>query len=432
MDGVPVGYVSGMGEGISAVTAVLGLFLRNIRERRSLADHTLQKYREMGFLFEMNTVLSSSLDIVEVLCAMTKKVHDIIDVDSCSVMMPDVRSGKFFLKAISGRGVNEPMVLDIDEGIAGKVLRTGGSIIMNNPEEHPDFVVKGTVDIRSLLCLPLKVKDQTIGVLTLRNRRDGIFSTENETLLSSMCVMVAEVLENARLLDEKIKNEKFSAIGQMAAGIIHDIKNPMTTIKGFAGLLGDLDFTKEERKEYSSMIVGEVDRLVAMVEDLLAFAKGFKSKMVIEKVKTADYFGGLLPLIEKDMTPRGIKVVLKLDYRGDLLIDGEKFKRVLFNIAGNAREAMHDGGMFLMYARQADSGIEIICADNGQGIPEDIADTIFEPFVTKGKKSGTGLGLAVTKKIVEEHGGSIRTINGNYSGVAGFEGANFAIVLPGG
>jgi len=431
VDGAVVGYISGPAEHGRTVASVVGLFLKNTEERRSLTDHTLQKYREISFLSQINKVLSSSMGVLDVLCEVTRMVHEIIDVESCSVMVPDTRSGKFVLKVISGRAVSEPLELAITEGIAGRVLKSGAPAIVNDPAQHPDFVTTGSVEIRSLLCLPLTVKDQTIGIITLRNKKSGMFTSEDETLLASICVLVAEVLENARLLEEKIRNEKFSAIGQMAAGIIHDIKNPMTTIKGFAGLLGDLEFTKEERKEYSTMIVGEVDRLVNMVEDLLAFAKGFKSKLAIEQTDVPSYFTGLLPYLEKDMVPRGIEVVLSMDYSGSFRVDREKFKRVLFNIAGNAREALHDGGRFLVLIRPSDGGVEVVLSDNGGGIPEDILETIFEPFVTKGKKSGTGLGLAITKKIVDEHGGSIRALNGNYSGREGFEGANFAIVLPG-
>lgn len=431
VQGDPVGYVSGTPGRLGEVGALLGLYLEQVSEKKLLAEHTLQKYREMSFLSEINKILSSSSDINEILCATTKRVHEIINVESCSVIVADSRTGKFMLRAISGRSVNEELNLGIAEGIAGKVLECGMTIIANNPADHPAFVDTGGEKISSLLCLPLKVKEVTIGILNLRNREDGAFTSEDEALLASMCVVVAEVIENARLLEERIRDEKFAAIGQMAAGIIHDIKNPMTTIKGFAGLLGDMEFTPQERKEYSLMIINEVNRLVTMVEDLLAFTRGFKTKLSIEKVGAREFFGEVVPYIERDMLPRGIAVVSEARCDCGLRIDIERFKRVVFNIAGNAREAMHDGGKFLVLMRQAsDDLVELVFSDTGKGIPEEIRETVFEPFVTKGKKSGTGLGLAVTKKIVEEHGGTIAAVNGNYSGVEGFNGANFVVSLP--
>jgi signal transduction histidine kinase len=167
-----------------------------------------------------------------------------------------------------------------------------------------------------------------------------------------------------------------------------------------------------------------------MLEDLLSFTRGFKSKLEIKKISSQDFMDSVVPYIEKDMSARDITVVTKVDFKGDIMLDVERFKRVVFNIAGNTREELHNGGKFLMMVRPSGDKAEIVFSDTGGGIPDDIIDSLFEPFVTKGKKSGTGLGLAVTKRIVEDHGGSIRAINGNYSGVDGFNGANFAIDIP--
>ncbi len=424
------GFISAPARNPEHIVRLFTPYLKNLEEKKVLAAHTLQKYREMSFLSGIYNILGSSTDLSEILCAATRRVHEIIDVQTCSVMVADQKSGRFILRAISGRAVNAPLGLQIYEGIGGKAFETGLPVIANKPSEHPLFIETRNAEISSLLCLPLKAKDSPIGIMTLTNKSDGAFTSEDEALLSSICSAIAEVIENARLLEEKIRDEKFTAIGQMAAGIVHDIKNPMTTIKGFAGLLGDMDFTRQERKEYGGLIVAEVDRLVGMVEDLLAFTRGFKSTLSPERISAEDFFSSVIPYIENDMRPRRIEVDKRLGYHGKIYIDLERFKRAVFNISGNAREAMHNGGRFLILTRPGDMGAEIIFADTGNGIPDDIIDTIFEPFVTKGKKSGTGLGLAVTKKIIEEHNGTIRAVNGAYSGVAGFAGANFIISLP--
>jgi signal transduction histidine kinase len=430
VEGKSIGQIAGAPDRLEAAAALVGLYLLNISEKKKMVGHTLQKYREMSFLAEINKIMSSSVDVSEILSAATARVHEIIRVEACSVMVPDARTGRFILKAISGRVVDEPLDLKTTEGIAGRVLETGVSVIINDPAGHPHLIGTGSVLISSLLCLPLKVKDTTIGILTLRNKADTAFTSEDEALMNSMCIVLAEVIENARLIEEQIRDEKFTAVGQMAAGIIHDIKNPMTTIKGFAGLMGDLEFTKDERKEYSGMIIKEVDRLVGMLEDLLSFTRGARTRLAIEKINAEGFADAVIPYIEKDMSARDIAVVKKVDYKGDLMMDVERFKRVVFNIAGNAREELHNGGRFLMLMRPSGDNAEIVFSDTGDGIPFDIIDSLFEPFVTKGKKSGTGLGLAVTKRIVEEHGGRIQAVNGNYSGVEGFSGANFVITMP--
>jgi len=430
LEGRPVGYITGQTDKLSLIAPLIELYLKNIEEKKDITAHTIQKYRELRFFSNLSSILSSSLDIDETLRLATKGIKEMIDVENCSVMVANTNNDNFHLKATSGRTVNEDLNFKQNEGIMGKVLQTGETIIVNETDKHPDFIETGRIKVHSILCAPLKVKDKTIGVLNLSNKKNGAFTSEDASLLSSMSTMIAEAIVNARLLEEKVRDEKFAAIGQMASGIIHDIKNPMTTIKGFAGLIGDMDFTKEERKEYSRLIVREVDRLVNMIEDMLAFTRGFKTKLSIEKISAGEYFTDLAGFIKKDMSPRNIEVVLKLDYKDYFHVDAERLKRVIFNIAGNAREEMHSGGRFLILTRPTNGHIEIVFSDTGSGIPHDIIENVFDPFVTKGKKSGTGLGLAISKKIVEEHGGSIRAVNGNYSKIEGFNGANFIIMLP--
>ena len=122
VDGYSVGQIAATSVYIEAVAALFGLYLLNISEKKKMVGHTLQKYREMSFLAEINKIMSASVDVSEILSAATARVHEIIRVETCSVMVADSRTGKFILKAISGRTVNEPLDLKTTEGIAGRVL----------------------------------------------------------------------------------------------------------------------------------------------------------------------------------------------------------------------------------------------------------------------------------------------------------------------
>jgi|GEM_PF-204576 signal transduction histidine kinase len=425
-----VGIVKGESPDINTIAKIIECFIEEIEEKKRVISHTLNKYRELTFLSELSEIMSSSIEINEILGVVTLRIKEIMGVENCSIMTVESEDGKFFIKAVSGRIVNEPCWLDINAGVAGRVFKSGKAVIINEPIKDHDFVQGGEVNINSLLCVPLRVKDKTVGVLNLSNKLRGGFTSEDESLLLSISVMVAGAIETYHLMEEKLKQERFATIGQMAAGIIHDIKNPMATIKGFAGLLGDMEFSSEERKEYSKLIVDEVNRLVEMIEDLLAFTRGFKKRLSVKEVDIRDFISEVLSYIEKEMAMKRIEVVKRLDYVGPVYIDPEKFKRVIFNISNNAKEALREGDKFLILCRKVDNLFEMVMADSGRGIPEEILPKVFEPFVTKGKSSGTGLGLAITKKIVEEHGGTIRAINENYSGIEGFSGANFIIRLP--
>lgn len=361
----------------------------------------------------------------------TERAHEVIDVERCSVLTVNPKSGMFHLKALSGKTLNVDVGLRGGEGIAGEALKKGLPVMANEPESRPGFVKTGGPPVSSLLCLPLRIAGGGGWVLNLANKTDGKFTDGDGELAVRMCALVEESVENSRLLKEKINDEKLDAVGRMAAGIIHDIKNPITAIRGFAALLGDMDFTEEERRRYGGIIIKEADRLLGLVEDLLALSKGFKGGLEMEERSAAEFFGEIVPLIERDLSERKIEVVKALGYDGSLKIDAGKFKRAVLGIVKNAKEAVHDGGRILILTRTAPEGlVEMVFSDTGAGIPPEIIEGVFEPFVSMGKKSGTGLGLAVVKKIIEGHGGSIRASNGNYSGLEGFDGANFIIKLP--
>lgn len=412
------------------MAAILNIFLTEIGEKRALSMHALAKYKELSLIAEISEILRSSIDLDEILQSVAARCSLALNADRCSVITANDSEKNFFLRVSSDRIMNTPLWLTTTEGIAGRVFRSGKPLIVNDPAEHPDFTRGGIEDVRSLLCIPLKTKDKIVGVINVSNKCGGGFTSEDESLLATISALIAGVIETSRLMDEKIKNEKFAAIGQMAAGIVHDIKNPMSTIKGFAGLLADFDFSQDERRQYGGMIVAEVDRLVAMVEDLLAFTRGFRTRINPEPTPLAEFIAEIAGFLRPDFSARDIAIVTEVRYPGVVSLDREKFKRVMFNIAGNARDAMHDGGSFLLMTRERKGRVEIVLADTGTGVPQEIISSLFEPFVTRGKKSGIGLGLAVSRKIVEEHGGAIEALNGPVSGIEGFGGAHFIIRMP--
>jgi signal transduction histidine kinase len=124
------------------------------------------------------------------------------------------------------------------------------------------------------------------------------------------------------------------------------------------------------------------------------------------------------------MVERGITFDVTVDLEGALLVDKDKFQRVVLNLAGNAREALAPGGVLRILVAREDKMAHITVKDNGPGIPEEIRTRLFEPFVTHGKKGGTGLGTAISKKIVEEMGGRI------WFNTASGRGTTFHIQLP--
>jgi signal transduction histidine kinase len=214
---------------------------------------------------------------------------------------------------------------------------------------------------------------------------------------------------------ELIRAEKLSMVGRVASKIVHDFKNRMTTIHGFAELLQE-DFSIEERIQYTHMIIKEIERMGSMAEEILDYTQG-NVALKRELVDIEFFIAEVVLYLEQDFSRKNtklgppdtppVRIITEINYRGEVNIHREKMMRVFFNIATNAREAMEKGGVFKISTDVIDNHVEFRLSDTGPGIPEDIRDSLFEPFVTKGKSHGTGLGLAIVKGIVEDHKGSI-------------------------
>jgi len=129
--------------------------------------------------------------------------------------------------------------------------------------------------------------------------------------------------------------------------------------------------------------------------------------MNIQELDFAEVMGGVLDFIEKDLTKNNVQLIRKMQFQGNLKMDQDKMVRVFYNIASNARDAMPQGGSLTVVTEPSNGFVKIEFTDSGSGMPEEVKRKIFEPFMTYGKKHGTGLGMAIVKKVIDDHKGRI-------------------------
>jgi signal transduction histidine kinase len=196
----------------------------------------------------------------------------------------------------------------------------------------------------------------------------------------------------------------------------------MTIIKGYTQLLAREE-SAEERGEYTGSILTQITHLDTMMREVLAFARG-ERRLFLQKIHLHGFFDEVTETLGSEFSQRAVNLELHLDYRNEISIDVDKMRRVLFNLAHNAADAMPDGGIFRIHVSREDDTVILTFSDTGNGIPESIQADLFDPFVTSGKKDGTGLGLAIAQQIVEQHEGTI-----GFETTAG-EGTTFTIRLP--
>lgn len=223
---------------------------------------------------------------------------------------------------------------------------------------------------------------------------------------------------------EKIAAERLAVIGKMASTIIHDFKTPMQVIRSAVELSASEHVPAPKRNEYGAMVLRELDRMVEMAQELLAYARGDR-RMARSDVRIDEYLAEAVAAWRQIAEKNGITVELHAAASGVIVaIDREKILRALNNIVSNAIEAMSSAGRITVGSAVEANAVRITIADTGPGIPDTIRAAIFEPFATFGKAHGTGLGLAMAKKTVDDHQGTIAVVSGPGTGTC------FTIMLP--
>ncbi len=235
--------------------------------------------------------------------------------------------------------------------------------------------------------------------------------------------ILRDLSEIRRLQDQIHRQEKLAAVGGLAAGVAHEVRNPLSSIKALATFFAGQFADGSEAKEAAGVMVQEVDRLNRVITELLDFAR--PSELNRQPNDMRLLLSRSIKLIQQDATNKNIDIELHMDTDiCPVWIDSDRLAQCLLNLYINAIQAMENGGtLAVQCASGKDDFLHIIVKDSGPGIPPDQLGNIFDPYFTT-KKRGTGLGLAIVYKIVEAHQGQIEV--DSTMGV----GTSFTIVIP--
>jgi two-component system sensor histidine kinase HydH len=223
-----------------------------------------------------------------------------------------------------------------------------------------------------------------------------------------------------------LQNEKLAAIGRLAAGIAHEVRNPLGVIRASAVMVRESFAPGDEAYRACEFIREEIDRLNGLITALLGFARPTEPRL--RPVRLDDVVERALGLAADDLGRRGIAVARAADGApSSVPADPDLLAQVVLGLVTNAAEALGESGRIEIRLARDPAGVALDVADSGPGVPADRASQLFEPFFTT-KPTGTGLGLAMAARIVQAHGGSIETVAGRGAGPGG-AGACFRIRL---
>jgi two-component system sensor histidine kinase HydH len=233
-----------------------------------------------------------------------------------------------------------------------------------------------------------------------------LLNDEEGTFLGNV-VLFKDLSEVRSLRKEIARSQRLASVGRLAAGVSHEIRNPLSSIKGFATYFKERYYDVPENQQISNLMIQEVDRLNRVVGQLHEFARPITVSKKSIPIKA--YLKDSLKLIERQASEANISIKTDFDSEIDeILIDPDRINQVLLNIYLNAIDSMNNGGSLtvMLSKNPKKNGIEIKVADTGTGISEGDLSHIFDPYFTT-KASGTGLGLAIVHNIMEAHGGEI-------------------------
>lgn len=382
--------------------------IRELIRAKNAAEQFIDRLKSLRSAGES---INSTLDLDQLLTTILKEGIRHTDADKGTIYLVDGETNELISRVLDGEVVKE-IRLPIGSGIAGHVAETGEVVNLADAYEDDRFnpAVDKETGYRTISMLTMPMRDperRIVGVIQLLNKDDGgVFNRGDEEFIRAMGVQASIAIEKARLAESMVRNESMATVGRLAAGIIHDFKNPMAIIRGYAQLL-EQPMDDADRKNYLRIIIAQVDRLVGMSQEVLDFSRG-ETRVEPTETLIGPFVEDLCRTIEEDYKEQGIEVELYLP-KGQIeaSFDSDRLSRVFYNLVGNARDAMPDGGTLTVEVRAGQENWTLTVQDTGIGIPEERMALIFSPFMTFGKPHGTGLGLAIAKKVVEDHGGSI-------------------------
>lgn len=263
-------------------------------------------------------------------------------------------------------------------------------------------------------------------LLILGEKMSGdMFTNDDINLLGIISNQLAVSIKNAQLYKDKVHSERLASIGMMAATFAHEIRNPLTSLKTFAQLMPEKYNDEEFRNYFSKIVEGEIEKIDGLISDLLDFSTEKKSSrsnnfdLVSLVDETVDYMKGKLDFEKKNIS-------IEKNYGSSVIEmsgDATNLKQAFINIISNGCQAMKGEGLLKVHINPDSEHVDVAITDTGDGIHPDDISKIFDPFVTT-KQMGIGLGLAISKRIVEDHKGSIK-VKSQLS-----KGTTFTISLP--
>jgi signal transduction histidine kinase/CheY-like chemotaxis protein len=382
-------------------------------------------------IVDLNLLINQDNSLADLLHTMLTEIEQLFNVEGTVIFLEDNTSKKLLFYIASGENkyVLSTIYLQRCDGIRSFVFSSGESVLENDPlslfcgmgDDNVSFTT------RSILCIPLKIQNKNIGVIELVNKRKGNFVEADTEMLNIVGSLISLTIERARLIEEKMKSERLASIGDTIVGLSHYIKNILNGLRA-----GEFIINKNLKTGNSEkLIIGwdiiksNINKVSLLVQDMLQYSK--IGKPIYKLTDINELIQDVIDLLKAENKEKSIDIQFVKDSGiGEIAIDPIGIHRCVLNLVTNSIDAFKDGisNKIELRTKRNEGHVIVTIKDNGCGISEQDQEKMFSKyFSTKGSK-GTGLGLPITKKIIEDHNGSLNFVSEVNSGTT------FRILLP--
>lgn len=406
-------------------------FVLDMTEKRRAEDEMQRRNRELNALNAMAVVAAQSFDLDEILNLTLRQVVTLFGAESGTVYLADSDSPTYRRRAAWGprnREQRRPAEATFVDGFGDLVMRSRAEVITAEYMPHlPSNVAEflNSDNDRSWIWVLFWAKDNPVGIMGMCNYQGYEYTSNDENLLVAISRQLATTIEKVRLYEETcrayedlrrtqeqlLQSEKMSAVGQLIAGVAHELNNPLTAILGYAQLL-ESEGLNQRAQDYIGKLFKQAQRTHRVVQNLLSFARQRKPQR--DEVDLRKVLDETIALRDYDLKINNIAVEREAPTQAMMVIaDAHQIEQVFLNIINNAVDAILETGRTGKLRIRIWQEGDRICTrftDDGAGIKD--PKKIFDPFyTTKSVGKGTGLGLSICYGIVKEHGGDITAHN---------------------
>ncbi len=424
-----------------------GLFenMRLNNETMERAKKLQAMVRQLQAVRETALDITSSLDLDMLLARIVRRAQDLVDARGVELGLYNEKEQ--IVQVVVSETPWQNMIglkIPLMAGVAGRMAIFGEPLLLADYNTWPGRLLpERNAPFKAVAGVPLKIQGQVIGTLTVMDDRpEKAFHEEDVQLLELLAPQAAISIRNARLYQELqerieaqrqaesnlIRSARLAAVGEMAAGVAHELNNPLTTVTGFVELvLEDLPAGSTARADLQ-LVLQESLRARGVVRRLLDFSRPSESRRV--RTNISELARLVLTLVRHLVRTNGVTPLLELQPELPWVsVDPNQIQQVILNLVHNALQSMPSGGDLTIRTeiklRDEDEWVTISVQDSGEGISPENLERIFEPFfTTRGDRKGTGLGLSVSYGIIKSHNGFIEVESGLH------QGSLFTVYLP--